>query len=118
MRFAFFSRTDTDVRLRILEGRRSRLQERLDRARTASGGARGADRYVSELQRHTLESMEREVRWLTDLIDAERAGQQHPLAGKSARKQSGTSAGRPAADDTKTSRTTGAATAPAGSEIS
>ncbi len=34
MRFAFFSRTDAGVRLRILEGRRSRLQERLDRART------------------------------------------------------------------------------------
>ena len=34
MRFAFFSRTDSEVRLRILEGRRSRLQERLDRART------------------------------------------------------------------------------------
>jgi DNA-binding PadR family transcriptional regulator len=71
MRFAFFSRTDSDVRLRILEGRRSRLQERLDRARTSRGPA-GADRYVSELQRHAIESVEREVRWLTDLIDAER----------------------------------------------
>jgi DNA-binding PadR family transcriptional regulator len=110
MRFAFFSRTDAGVRMRILEGRRSRLQERLDRARTASGGARGADRYVSELQRHTLESMEREVRWLTDLIDAERTGQQPPIAGKAA--------GRTAATKKKTSRSTEAATAPAGTEIS
>jgi len=70
MRFAFFSRTDSDVRMRILEGRRSRLQERLDRARAATRGDR-PDRYVTELQRHTLESMEREVRWLTDLIEAE-----------------------------------------------
>lgn len=70
MRFAFFSRTEWDVRLRILEGRRSRLQERLDRARTSRGPA-GADRYVSELQRHAIESVEREVRWLTDLIEAE-----------------------------------------------
>lgn len=70
MRFAFFSRTDAGVRLRILEGRRSRLQERLDRARAASRN--GLDRYVNELQRHTLESMEREVRWLSDLIEAER----------------------------------------------
>jgi DNA-binding PadR family transcriptional regulator len=108
MRFAFFSRTDTDVRLRILEGRRSRLQERLDRARTASGGARGADRYVNELQRHALESMEREVRWLTDLIDAERSGEQHPIGGKPAAK----------ASDKKTSRSTGATTAPAGTEVS
>ena len=72
MRFAFFSRTDSEVRLRILEGRRSRLQERLDRARTSRGPA-GADRYVTELQRHAIESVEREVRWLTDLIAAERA---------------------------------------------
>lgn len=72
MRFAFFSRTDAAVRLRILEGRRSRLQERLDKARAGSRGAGAVDRYVSELQRHSIESVEREVRWLTELIDAER----------------------------------------------
>ena len=33
--FAFFSRTEAEVRLRILEGRRSRLEERLDSIRTA-----------------------------------------------------------------------------------
>jgi DNA-binding PadR family transcriptional regulator len=70
MRFAFFSRTDAAVRLRILEGRRSRLQERLDRARTLHGED---DRYVSELRRHSIESVEREVRWLTELIEAERS---------------------------------------------
>ena len=73
MRFAFFSRTDTEVRMRILEGRRTRLQERLDRARSSRGPA-GTDRYVTELQRHSIESVERELRWLTDLIAAERAG--------------------------------------------
>jgi hypothetical protein len=30
------------------------------------------DRYASELQRHGVESVEREVRWLSDLIRAER----------------------------------------------
>jgi DNA-binding PadR family transcriptional regulator len=70
MRFAFFSRTDAEVRLGILEGRRSRLQERLDRAMHAAGGD---DRYLSELRRHSIESVEREVRWLTDLINAERS---------------------------------------------
>ena len=73
MRFAFFSRTDADIRLRILEGRRSRLQERLDRARYAAGGD---DRYLSELRRHSIESVEREVKWLTDLINAERSDDQ------------------------------------------
>jgi DNA-binding PadR family transcriptional regulator len=73
LRFAFFSRTDADIRLRILEGRRTRLQERLDRARYAAGGD---DRYLSELRRHSIESVEREVRWLTDLINAERSNDQ------------------------------------------
>src|SRR3954469_25770011 len=78
MRFAFFSRTDADVRLRILEGRLSRLQERLDRARHATRSG-GDDRYLSELRRHSIESVEREVKWLTDLINAERsAGQTSP----------------------------------------
>ncbi|MGH3412324.1 MAG: PadR family transcriptional regulator [Marmoricola sp.] len=73
MRFALFSRTDFDVRMRILEGRRSRLQERLERARSARRGASSRpDHYVTELQRHSIESMEREVRWLGELIDAER----------------------------------------------
>ncbi len=75
-RFAFFSRTDADVRLRILEGRLSRLQERLDRARHSSKG--GDDRYLSELRRHSIESVEREVAWLTDLINAERTGPSAP----------------------------------------
>ena len=70
MRFAFFSRTDAGVRMRILEGRRSRLQERLDRSRSLLGAD---DRYVSELRRHSIESVEREVRWLTELIEAERS---------------------------------------------
>jgi DNA-binding PadR family transcriptional regulator len=83
MRFAFFSRTDSEVRLRILEGRRSRLQERLDRARSNRGPA-GTDRYISELQRHSIESVEREVRWLTDLIAAERTGPE-PRAGAAPR---------------------------------
>src|SRR5690349_21371021 len=73
-RFAFFSRTDADVRLRILEGRLSRLQERLDRARHSSRS--GDDRYLSELRRHSIESVEREVAWLTDLINAERSSEQ------------------------------------------
>ena len=66
-RFVFFSRTDHDVRLRILEGRRSRLQERLDRVRATHGGS---DRYAAELHRHSIESVERELRWLNGLIES------------------------------------------------
>ncbi len=37
------------------------------------------DQYASELQRHGVESVEREVRWLSDLINAERNQQQPPV---------------------------------------
>ena len=72
VRVAFFSRTDRDVRLRILEGRRSRLEERLQTMREASLRSRERmDSWTAALQRHGEEATEREVRWLTELIDAE-----------------------------------------------
>lgn len=73
--FAFFRHTEAEVRLRILEGRRSRLEERLDGVRTALARTRERlDSYTLELQRHGLESVEREVRWLNELIATERRG--------------------------------------------
>ncbi len=89
VRFAFFARTDSPTRVRILEGRRSRLEERLENVRTSTQrGRERADSYTLELQRHGLESVEREVRWLTGLIDRERSGGYGP------------SDDGPAADDT------------------
>ena len=71
--FAFFARTTADVRLRILEGRRSRLEERLAKIREASARNRERmDAYTAALQRHGEEAAEREVRWLEELISAER----------------------------------------------
>ena len=71
--FAFFGQTRADIRLRILEGRRSRLEERLDGVRAAMSRTRERlDRYTLELHRHGLESVEREVRWLNELIASER----------------------------------------------
>ena len=76
MRFAFFARTEREVRLRILEGRRSRLEEDLERVRESATRSRERiDAYTSALQRHGEETTEREVRWLSELIDAER---RHP----------------------------------------
>jgi DNA-binding PadR family transcriptional regulator len=74
VRFAFFARTDAAVRLRILEGRRTRLEERLDNVKAASARARvRLDGYTLELQRHGLDAAEREVRWLNELIETERS---------------------------------------------
>ena len=73
VRFAFFSRTQREVRLRILEGRRSRLEERLANIRDASVRNRERlDGYTMALQQHGEEGAEREVRWLEELISAER----------------------------------------------
>jgi DNA-binding PadR family transcriptional regulator len=70
---AFFARTEAEVRLRILEGRRSRLEERLENIRAASAKNRERfDTYTAALERHGLDSAEREVRWLNELITAER----------------------------------------------
>jgi DNA-binding PadR family transcriptional regulator len=74
IRFAFFGRTDMEIRLRVLEGRRTRLQERLERVQGQLAlTQKEMDRYAAELQRHGVESVEREVRWLSELINAERA---------------------------------------------
>lgn len=73
--FAFFSRTDAATRLRILENRRLRLTERMEAARQARlRGRERLDEYTLALQSLGEEAVEREVRWLSELIDTERAG--------------------------------------------
>ncbi|WP_181768835.1 PadR family transcriptional regulator [Streptomyces albidus (ex Kaewkla and Franco 2022)] len=75
VRFAFFGQTSRDVRMRVLEGRRSRLEERLAKMRASLARTRERlDDYTLELQRHGMESVEREVRWLNELIESERTG--------------------------------------------
>ncbi len=77
--FAFFAKTDSSVRLRILEGRRSRLEERQEGVRgTLARTRERLDAYTLELQRHGLESVEREVRWLNELIATERSSASEP----------------------------------------
>ncbi len=70
---AFFSRTEARVRLRILEGRKSRLEERVDTLRESLTRSRERmDAYTLQLQQHGLDGAEREVRWLNELITNER----------------------------------------------
>jgi DNA-binding PadR family transcriptional regulator len=73
--FAFFARTDRATRLRILEGRRRKVEERREGMRDVlARAAERLDAYTLELQRHGLEACEREVRWLEELIANERSG--------------------------------------------
>ncbi len=70
---AFFGRTESRVRLRILEGRRSRVEERVDSLRESLTRSRErVDAYTLQLQQHGLDGAEREVRWLNELIQHER----------------------------------------------
>jgi len=74
--FAFFARTDQQTRIRILEGRRRRIEERREGLREVlARAAERLDSYTLELQRHGLDAAEREVRWLEELIATERSGQ-------------------------------------------
>ena len=66
---AFFGRTNADVRMRILQGRRSRLEERLDTLRGSMTRSRErVDNYTLQLQQHGLDSVASEVQWLRELI--------------------------------------------------
>jgi DNA-binding PadR family transcriptional regulator len=70
---AFFSRTPAEIRMRILEGRRRAVEERREGLRTVlSRAGEQIDRYTRELHQLGLDTTEREVRWLNELIQQER----------------------------------------------
>ncbi|MFZ2228215.1 MAG: PadR family transcriptional regulator [Candidatus Nanopelagicaceae bacterium] len=73
VRFAFFSPTSGANRVRILEGRHRRLKERAEILRNElEKSPIGLDKYLEEWRRHSLESAEREIAWLEDMIKTER----------------------------------------------
>ncbi len=80
---AFFSRTPAETRVRILEGRRRRVEERREGLRAALARAsEQIDRYTRELHQLGLDASEREVRWLNELIAHERSEVPEPPASK------------------------------------
>ena len=70
VRLAFFTRTERSVRLRILDGRRARLAERLAAMRSDSGAPR--DRWADALRSRGEDATERDLMWVEELIEAER----------------------------------------------
>ncbi|MGH3763460.1 PadR family transcriptional regulator [Actinophytocola sp.] len=79
---AFFSRTPAEIRMRILEGRRRRVEERREGLRSSMARAgEQIDRYTRELHRLGLEHSEREVRWLNELIATEQREQKERREG-------------------------------------
>ncbi len=62
--------------MRILEGRRRAVEERREGLRAALVRAREQiDNYTQQLHQLGLDTCEREVRWLNELIATERAAQ-------------------------------------------
>jgi DNA-binding PadR family transcriptional regulator len=79
-RLAFFAQTRSDIRLQILEGRRRRVEEQRDGMRSAlTRAGERFDRYTRDLHEHGLESVDREVRWLTELIEKERSDERRTV---------------------------------------
>lgn len=72
VRLTFFSRTEREVRLRILEGRRARLAERLAAMRGERAGEGRSDRWTDALRLHEEDSTERALAWIEELIETER----------------------------------------------
>jgi len=73
VRFAFFGPTSRPNRVRILEGRHRRLREKAEILRNdLEKRDGGMDKYLDEWRRHSLESAEREIAWLEDMIKTER----------------------------------------------
>lgn len=72
VRLTFFSRTEREVRLRILEGRRARLAERLSVMRGEHSAAGRTDRWSDALRHHEEDSTERALGWIEELLETER----------------------------------------------
>jgi DNA-binding PadR family transcriptional regulator len=71
-RFAFFGATSSNSRIRVLEGRHRRLKEKAELLRSElERDGMGLDKYLEEWRRHSLESAEREIAWLEELIRIE-----------------------------------------------
>ena len=106
VRLAFFRHTAADARLRILEGRRRTVEQQREGLRASLARTRErVDRYTLELQRHGLESVDREVRWLNELIDTERREASKPESTERSGTAAAPDAATPSADQTGSAST-------------
>ena len=72
VRFAFFTPTTTMNRVRILEGRLLRLQEKAEvLQRDLKNQSAGINNYLEEWRRFSLETLERDIAWLERMIKIE-----------------------------------------------
>lgn len=72
VRLSFFSRTERDVRVRLLEGRRARLAERLAVMRRERAGEERPDPWSDALRLRDEDGTERALAWIEELLETER----------------------------------------------
>ena len=75
LRLAFFRYLKPEIRIRLLERRKTYLEEKLEQGgRSLKRATRGRfDTYTLSLMRHGLDSTRHDIAWLDELITAERA---------------------------------------------
>ncbi len=74
LRMAFFRYLRPEIRIRVLERRRAYLEEKLSEGRDSLKRVRGPDYYTLSLMRHGVDVAQADMRWIDELIAAERAG--------------------------------------------
>ena len=75
LRLAFFRYLRPEIRIRLLERRKLYLEEKLEEGARSLSRVRSsrADSYQLSLMRHGMDTIERDIAWLDELIVAERA---------------------------------------------
>ena len=82
-RFAFFRYLPREMRIKLLEHRKAYLEEKLSEFKESLRATRERmDAYSRSLIDHGVETTEGDIRWLTEIIDQERAA---PSGGKASR---------------------------------
>ena len=80
VRLAFFKYLAPESRIRVLERRRTYLEERLDTIQSSLATTNG-DTYTLSLIQHGRDTTEQDIAWLNGLIAAERRDTETPLPG-------------------------------------
>ena len=89
VRLAFFKYLAPEARIRLLERRRSHLEDRLSTITTSLAGTRERfDTYTLSLMQHGRETTEQDIAWLNGLIAAERRQPTTSTTGGSKRRES------------------------------
>jgi len=70
---SFFTKVASSVRLQILQGRKIRLQERINLLQDQlSKTDQQLDEYTIQINNYKLDSVKREIKWIDELISSER----------------------------------------------